>query len=87
MKRDAKKKIIKKHGTHDGDTGSANVQAAILTARINELTLHLKTHPKDKHSRMGLLKMVGQRRRHLQYLKHKDAEGYTEIIEKLKLRK
>lgn len=87
MKRDQKKKIIKKHGKHDGDTGSAQVQAAILTERINQLTLHLKTHKKDKHSRRGLLNLVGQRRRHLQYLKQKDREAYEQLTDTLKLRK
>lgn len=87
MKRDQKKKLISKHGKHAKDTGSAQVQAAILTSRINELTKHLKTHPKDKHSRRGLLKLVGQRRRHLQYLKTKNRESYEELVGKLKLRK
>ncbi|MFT7184545.1 MAG: small subunit ribosomal protein S15 [Oceanicoccus sp.] len=87
MKRDAKKKIIKNYGKHDGDTGSAQVQVAILTNRINDLTGHLKTHKKDLHSRRGLLKLVGERRRHLQYLKNKNREGYEGLIEKLGLRK
>jgi small subunit ribosomal protein S15 len=87
MKRDEKKKIIKKHGGHDGDTGSAQVQAAILTARINHLTEHLKTHKNDTHSRTGLLKLVGKRRRHLRYLQHKNPEEYQELVKKLKLRK
>ncbi|MBU0981741.1 30S ribosomal protein S15 [Patescibacteria group bacterium] len=86
MKRDEKKKLIKKYAKHDGDTGSAAVQAAILTARINELTEHLKTHKKDNHSRMGLMKLVGKRRGHLQYLKNKDKEGYEELTKKLKIR-
>jgi len=87
MKHDAKKKLMKKHGKHEKDTGSAQVQAAILTTRINHLTKHLKTHPKDTHSRRGLLKLVGARRRHLQYLKGRNKEGYEEILGKLKLRK
>jgi len=87
MKHDEKKKLIKKYGKHDGDSGSAQVQVAILTGRINELTGHLKTHKKDLHSRRGLLKLVGQRRRHLQYLKHKNREGYESLIEQLGLRK
>lgn len=87
MKRDEKKKIIKKYAKHDGDTGSARVQAAILTARINELTGHLKTHKKDNHSRMGLMKLVGKRRSHLQYLKSKNKEEYEELVTKLKIRK
>lgn len=87
MKREQKKKIIKKHGGHEKDTGSAQVQVAILTERINHLTAHLKTHKKDKHSRHGLLKLVGARRRHLQYLKNKDKDQYEELLTKLKLRK
>jgi small subunit ribosomal protein S15 len=86
MKRDDKKKIIKKHQHHGKDTGSPEVQVAILTHRINDLTEHLKTHKKDVHSRRGLLKLVGKRRSHLQYLKHKNKEGYEELIGKLKIR-
>ncbi|MDE6318556.1 MAG: 30S ribosomal protein S15 [Lachnospiraceae bacterium] len=70
-----------------GDTGSPEVQVAVLTARIQELTEHLKEHPKDHHSRRGLLKMVGQRRGLLGYLKDKDIERYRALIEKLGLRK
>lgn len=87
MKRDAKKKLIKKFAKHDGDTGSAQVQVAILTERINQLTDHLKSHKKDNHSRRGLLKLVGKRRSHLQYLKAKNKEAYEMLIDKLKLRK
>lgn len=87
MKRDSKKKIIKIYGKHEGDTGSARVQVAILTNRINDLTGHLKTHKKDLHSRRGLLSLVGQRRRHLQYLKNKNREEYEGLIEKLGIRK
>lgn len=87
MKRDDKKKVIKKYAKHDGDTGSAQVQVAILTDRINSLTGHLKTHKKDLHSRRGLLKLVGQRRRHLQYMKHKNREEYETLIEQLGIRK
>ncbi|MBL4694527.1 30S ribosomal protein S15 [Candidatus Gracilibacteria bacterium] len=87
MKRDKKKKIIKKHGTHDKDTGSSQVQVAILTERINELSKHLEEHPKDHHSRKGLLKMVGKRRGHLSYLKFNKKELYEEVLKKLKLRK
>ena len=65
MKRDQKKKILKKHGAHEKDTGSSQVQVAILTERINELSKHLETHPKDDHSRRGLLGLVGKRRTHL----------------------
>lgn len=87
MKRDTKKKIIKKHGTHGKDTGSSQVQVAILTERINELSKHLEDHPKDHHSRKGLLKMVGKRRGHLSYLKFNKKEIYEEVLKKLKLRK
>ncbi len=87
MKRDEKKKVIKKYGTHETDTGSAQVQSAILTNRINELTGHLKAHKNDLHSRQGLLKLVGKRRRHLQYLKTKNPEEYGKLIEKLDIRK
>lgn len=87
MKRDEKKKVIKKYAVHDKDTGSAQVQAAILTNRINELTGHLKTHKNDLHSRQGLLKLVGKRRRHLQYLKTKNQEEYGKLIDKLDIRK
>lgn len=87
MKRDEKKKIITKYKKHEGDTGSAQVQAAILTARIQHLTDHLKSHKKDLHSRQGLLKLVGQRRRHLQYLKQKNKDAYEKLVDKLKIRK
>lgn len=87
MNRDQKKKVMAKYGKHDGDTGSPYVQVAILTERINHLTEHLKTHKKDVHSRRGLLKMVGSRRKHLQYLKAKDREGYENLIEDLGIRK
>lgn len=87
MEHDAKKKLIKKYAIHETDTGSAQVQAAILTTRINELTEHLKSHKKDLHSRLGLLKLVGKRRRHLQYLKTKNPEMYGKLIDKLDIRK
>jgi small subunit ribosomal protein S15 len=77
---------ITKYKTHDTDTGSARVQVAILTDRINYLTDHFKAHPKDHHSRRGLLKMVGQRRRLLEYLKQSDVSGYRQIIGDLGLR-
>lgn len=83
---DKKKEIIEKFRNHDGDTGSAEVQIAILTERINYLTEHFKTHKKDHHSRRGLLKMVGKRRRLLNYLKQKDTDRYRAIVKKLKLR-
>lgn len=87
MKRDEKKKVIGKFQKHNKDTGSAQVQVAILTTRINELTTHLQTHKKDVHSRKGLLKLVGQRRRHLQYMKHRSREDYEEVVKQLKIRK
>ena len=86
-KRDQKKKVIKKYAKHDKDTGSAQVQIAILTKRINELTSHLKDHKKDSHSRRGLLLMVGKRRKLLNYLKNSMPEKYEEVIKSLKLRK
>lgn len=87
MKRDDKKKVMKKFAKHDKDTGSAEVQAAILTERINHLTEHLKGHQKDVHSRQGLLKLVGKRRRHLQYLKTKNKDEYEKLVDQLQLRK
>ena len=82
-----KQQIIQEFATKPGDTGSPEVQVAILTARINELNEHLKNNPKDFHSRRGLLKMVGQRRNLLAYLKSKDIERYRSIIARLNLRK
>ena len=82
-----KKEIITKYGKTPEDTGSPEVQIALLTARITELTEHLKTHKKDHHSRRGLLKMVGQRRGLLDYLKRTDIERYRSIIDRLGLRK
>ena len=79
--------IVKGNARSDTDTGSPEVQVALLTARINELTPHFKTHAKDHHGRRGLLKMVNQRKRLLAYLKGKDAERYTALIAKLGLRK
>lgn len=87
MKRDDKKKVITKFAKHQGDTGSAQVQIAILTKRINELTDHLKEHKKDNHSRRGLLLMVGKRRKLLNYLKNSLPEKYDDVIKSLKLRK
>jgi small subunit ribosomal protein S15 len=87
MKRDDKKKVIKKYAKHDKDTGSAHVQAAILTTRINQLTEHLKGHKNDLHSRQGLLKLVGKRRRHLQYLKTKNKDEYEKLVDQLQIRK
>ncbi len=82
-----KAEIIKKYGRGEGDTGSPEVQVALLTARINDLQEHFKEHPHDYHSRRGLLKMVGQRRNLLAYLKKKDIERYRTLIEQLGLRK
>ncbi len=82
-----KQEIIKAYATHEGDTGSPEVQIAVLTHRIADLTAHLKDHPKDHHSRRGLLKMVGQRRGLLDYLMKKDINRYRVIIEKLGIRK
>jgi small subunit ribosomal protein S15 len=82
-----KKSIIEGFKTHETDTGSPEVQVAILTKRINDLTEHFKTHTKDFHSRRGLLIMVGQRRRLLDYLKKKDRNRYTILIERLGLRR
>jgi len=85
--KEAKGNIVRQYHLHDTDTGSVEVQVALLTARINELTGHLKTHTKDHHSRLGLLRMVGQRRRLLEYLKGSDLEAYRALIENLNLRK
>ncbi len=85
--KDKKQAIIAEYGRTPGDTGSPEVQIAILTARIQELTEHLKANPKDHHSRRGLLKMVGQRRGLLAYLKDRDIERYRSLIERLGIRK
>ena len=87
MTKERKQEIIKTFGKKDGDTGSPEVQIALLTERILELTAHLNTHKKDHHSRRGLLKMVGQRRSLLEYLRKKDVERYRELISALGLRK
>ena len=84
---EVKEKIITEYRTHDNDTGSPEVQVAILTHRITELTEHFKTHTKDHHSRRGLLKLVGRRRRLLEYMKGKDLERYRKTIERLGIRK
>ena len=86
LEKDEKSKIIGEYKLHDTDTGSPEVQIAILTKRIRDLTEHLKEHKKDHHSRRGLLKMVGQRRRLLNYLKEDEIARYRSIIEKLGLR-
>ena len=82
-----KNEVIGAYRTHDTDTGSPEVQVAILSERIGYLTEHFKTHVKDHHSRRGLLKLVGQRRRLLDYLKHKDVDRYAELIKRLGIRK
>jgi small subunit ribosomal protein S15 len=87
LTKEKKSELIGKHGRADGDTGSAEVQIALLTARVNELTEHLRTHPKDHYSRRGLLKLVGRRRRLLQYLQKRNVEGYRALIKELGLRR
>lgn len=86
LSKEQKVKIIKKYQTHNGDTGSSQVQIAILSAEIDELTEHLKIHAKDHSSRRGLLRKVGERRRLLRYLKKEDSAGYEELVKKLKLK-
>ena len=86
MDKDIEQEIIEKYATHPGDTGSPEVQIALLTQRINHLNEHLKIHKKDHHSRRGLLKMVGVRRSFLKYLEKKDITRYRAIVEKLGLR-
>ena len=85
--KEVKQNIISEYKTHEGDTGSPEVQIAVLTERINHLNDHLKVHPKDHHSRRGLLKMVGKRRGLLDYLMKKDLERYRSIVARLGLRK
>ena len=87
IRKEVRTAVIEANRTHETDTGSPEVQVAILTARIAELTEHLKQHPKDNHSRRGLLKMVGQRRSMLNYLMKKDVNRYRELIKKLGIRK
>ncbi|MCH5258909.1 MAG: 30S ribosomal protein S15 [Lachnospiraceae bacterium] len=87
ISKEKKTAIINEYARTPGDTGSPEVQIAVLTARIQELTEHLKSNPKDHHSRRGLLKMVGQRRGLLTYLRNKDIERYRTLIERLGLRK
>lgn len=87
MTQEEKTAVIAQYATHEGDTGSPEVQIAVLTKRINDLTEHLKIHKKDHHSRRGLLKMVGHRRNLLQYLQSNDIERYRTIIAKLGIRK
>lgn len=85
--KEVKDQIIRDYRVHESDTGSTDVQVALLTQRINELTEHFKTHTKDHHGRRGLLKLVGRRRRLLDYLKSRDAERYRRLIERLGIRK
>ncbi|BEP29325.1 30S ribosomal protein S15 [Helicovermis profundi] len=87
MTKITKTEIMKEYATKEGDTGSPEVQVAVLTAKINELNEHLKIHKKDHHSRLGLLKMVGKRRNLLKYLKSKNIERYRTLIARLGLRK
>ena len=87
LSKEAKQELIDKHGRNATDTGSTEVQVAMLTARINELTEHMRTHKKDHNSRRGLLKLVGRRRRFLNYLQKKDLEGYRALIKELGLRR
>ena len=87
LTKEVKSQIMAEYATHEGDTGSPEVQIAILTARINELTEHLKANTHDHHSRRGLLKMVGHRRNLLAYLQKKDIERYRSIVARLGLRK
>jgi small subunit ribosomal protein S15 len=87
LRKDEKTAVIEANKTHDNDTGSPEVQIAILTRRISDLTEHLKTHKKDNHSRSGLFKMIGKRRNLLNYLKKKDINRYRATIEKLGIRK
>jgi len=87
LSNERKTEVISTYRTHDSDTGSPEVQVAILSDRITYLTEHFKTHVKDHHSRRGLLKLVGQRRRLLDYLKRKDTSRYSDIIRKLGIRK
>lgn len=85
--KEVKEKVVEDYKTHKNDTGSSQVQIALLTQRINELTDHFRKHKKDNHSRKGLLKMVSRRRKLLDYLKRRDINEYHTIIEKLKLRR
>ena len=85
--KETKEKLVGDYRTHDADTGSSQVQIALLTQRINELTEHFKVHKKDNNSRRGLLKMVSRRRKLLDYLKRRDIEQYHQIIERLGLRR
>ena len=87
LTKERKESIIKEHARSEGDTGSSEVQVALLTERINQLTEHMRVHKHDYHTERGLLKLVGQRRRHLAYLNKTDVQRYRDIIGKLGLRK
>jgi small subunit ribosomal protein S15 len=87
LTKEAKQELIDKFGAAASDTGSTRVQVAMLTERINQLTEHLRTHPHDHHSRRGLLKLVGRRRRFLNYMQRNDLEGYRALIKELGLRR
>jgi small subunit ribosomal protein S15 len=87
LTKDAKQELIEQHGRDANDTGSTEVQVAMLTRRINDLTAHLRIHPKDHYSRRGLLKLVGRRRRFLSYLQRTNLEGYRALIRELGLRR
>ncbi len=87
LDKDTKNKLIVEYHRHDGDTGSPEVQVALLTTRINQLTEHLKAHKADEASRRGLLKLVGARRRHLAYLSHRDPQKYEALVARLGLRR
>ena len=87
LTKEAKQEVVAGHGRSDADTGSSQVQIALLSRRIDELTEHLRTHRKDHHSRRGLLKLVGRRRRLLNYLQKRDLEGYRSLIKELGLRR
>ncbi len=87
LTKEVKQELISKHGKNDADTGSPEVQIAMLTRRVNDLTEHLRTHPKDHYSRRGLLILVGRRRRFLNYLQKHNLEGYRALIKELGLRR
>jgi small subunit ribosomal protein S15 len=87
LTKEAKTEVISEYAVHPGDTGSSEVQVALLTRRINELTEHLRIHKQDHHTRRGLLKLVGRRRRHLAYLNRNDVDTYRALIARLGLRK
>ena len=87
ISKNEKETLINGYARHEGDTGSPEVQIAILTTRIQQLTEHLKVHKHDEHSRRGLLKLIGQRRRHLKYLSRKNPAGYRDLIQRLGLRR